>query len=182
MRKLLPLVLALIGLGGGLGLGLVLRPGPEAELAANPCGEPPGDADGEAVAGSEGDGQATAADMQNAPAEGEEGTATREYVKLNNQFIVPVVQEGTVQALVIMSISLEVAVGESEQVFQMEPKLRDSFLQVMFDHANSGGFDGAYTNSNTMEVLRTALFETARGILGKTVSDVLIIDIVRQDN
>ena len=108
--------------------------------------------------------------------------ATREYVKLNNQFIVPVVQKGTVQSLVILSISLEVALGESEKVFQLEPKLRDSFLQVMFDHANSGGFDGAYTNSNTMEVLRTALFETARGILGKTVSDVLIIDIVRQDN
>lgn len=182
MRKLLPLVLALIGLGGGLGLGLVLRPDPMAELAANPCGELPSDTEGDAAAGTEAEGHATAAGKGGAHAESEEGMATREYVKLNNQFIVPVVQQGTVQALVILSISLEVAAGESEQVFKMEPKLRDSFLQVMFDHANSGGFDGAYTNSNTMEVLRTALFETARGILGKTVSDVLIIDIVRQDN
>ncbi len=180
MRKLLPLVLALIGLGGGLGLGLALRPGPEAELAANPCGTTPTDAQG--GSGTEGEGHATAPGEGGAHAEGEEGVATREYVKLNNQFIVPVVQKGTVQSLVILSISLEVALGESEKVFQLEPKLRDSFLQVMFDHANSGGFDGAYTNSNTMEVLRTALFETARGILGKTVSDVLIIDIVRQDN
>lgn len=182
MRKLLPLVLALIGLGGGLGLGLALRPGPKTELAANPCGTAPADAQGASEAGLDGKGSTAATGEGGTNAEGEGGAATREYVKLNNQFIVPVVEQDTVQSLVILSVSLEVALGESEKVFKMEPKLRDSFLQVMFDHANSGGFEGAYTNSNNMEVLRTALFETARGILGKTVSDVLITDIVRQNN
>ncbi len=172
MRKLLPLVLALIGLGGGLGLGIALRPDPEGQAAPGPCGEVP--QDGQTEAG---------ADMGDADGEEtSEGETTKEYVKLNNQFIVPVVEQGSVHSLVILSISLEVGIGQSEKAFQIEPKLRDSFLQVLFDHANSGGFEGAYTNANNMEVLRTALFETARGIMGKTVSDVLIVDIVRQDN
>ena len=66
-------------------------------------------------------------------------------------------------------------------VYEREPKLRDAFLRVMFDHANAGGFDGAFTNSNQMDVLRRALREVAQKTIGPTASDVLILDIVRQD-
>ncbi|MCX8510060.1 MAG: flagellar basal body-associated FliL family protein [Rhodobacteraceae bacterium] len=172
MRKLLPLLLALIGLGGGVGLGIVLRPVPEAEGPASPCGDM---SSGESEGGQ-------AQDSHGAPEDGEEGLATKEYVKLNNQFIVPVVDKEAVQSMVILSISLEVGVGESDKVYKVEPKLRDSFLQVLFDHANAGGFDGNYTNSNNMDVLRTALLETGQGILGKMLTDVLIVDIVRQES
>jgi len=82
---------------------------------------------------------------------------------------------------VILSISLEVTPGSTESVYAMEPKLRDIFLRVLFDHANAGGFRGAFTQSNTMDVLRSALREAAAATLGKALSDVLIIDIVRQD-
>ncbi len=165
MRKLFPILLALLGLGGGVGAGLMLRPPAEEVVASSPCGN--------GTAGSE-------TDHSTAPQDGE--VPAREYVKLNNQFIVPVVTSGKVEALVILSISLEVTTGTSEKVYLLEPKLRDSFLQALFDHANSGGFDGAFTNSNTMEVLRVALIEVARKSLGSGLSDVLIVDIVRQDS
>ena len=83
--------------------------------------------------------------------------------------------------MVILALSLEVSVGGTEQVYLLEPKLRDVFLQVLFDHANSGGFSGEFTDSTNMVILRDALREAARKTLGKMVSDVLIIDIARQD-
>lgn len=168
MRKLLPLLLALVGLAAGGGAGYLLRP-PAEEVTPNPCG------DADAETGKDDEPAGEAADNDG------EGTL-REYVKLNNQFIVPVVEKGVVEALVILSVSLEVTTGTSQEVYAVEPKLRDNFLQVLFDHANAGGFDGAFTASNTMDILRVALLEAAQSSLGKKVSDVLIVDIVRQDN
>lgn len=105
-----------------------------------------------------------------------------EYVKLNNQFVVPVIAEGRVISLVVLALTVEIKLGEREAVYAREPRLRDAFLQVMFDHANIGGFDGAFTNSSSMDTLRHALKTVAVDSLGPTVKDVLITDIVRQDS
>ncbi len=165
MGKLLPLILALLGLGAGVGAGVLLRPDPEEVHLDNPCGEV-------TPAGGEHD----------APVEDEEAEdASLDYVKLNNQFVVPVVDSGRVASLVVMSLSLEVPAGQTEEIYRREPKLRDAFLQVMFDHANSGGFEGNFTSGGQMNVLRGALREMAQSVLGPTITDVLITDIVRQD-
>lgn len=105
-----------------------------------------------------------------------------EYVKLNNQFVIPVVEDGTVSALVVLALSLEVTTGSTETVFATEPKLRDVFLQVLFDHANAGGFKGSFTDASNLVVLRQALKEVAMQVLGDSVKDVLIVDIARQDS
>lgn len=171
MRKLLPVLLALAGLGAGIGAGLALKPVAE-DAHALPEGEAPGS-------------DAAESSHADQPRPGNEGPAApaadREYVRLNNQFVVPVVSDGRVASLVVMSVSLEVEAGARETVFAMEPKLRDSFLQVLFDHANVGGFDGIFTTSNRLRDLRMALHEAAQSVLGATVSDVLIMDMVRQD-
>ena len=104
-----------------------------------------------------------------------------EYAKLNNQFIVPVVEEGRVTSMVVLTLSLEIAAGQSERIFAQEPKLRDAFLQVLFAHANAGGFRGSFTEPANLMPLRKALLEQAKTILDATVSDVLITDIARQD-
>jgi hypothetical protein len=70
----------------------------------------------------------------------------------------------------------------ASSVYRVEPKIRDAFLTVLFDHANSGGFDGAFTSSGSMEILRRALREAGQKAVGEAVvSDVLITGIVRQD-
>ncbi len=150
IRKLLPIILGLIGLGLGIGAGIFLRPPPE---------------DHEVV-------EEAPIDPALAP----------EYVKLANQFIVPVMAGGKVGSVVILSLSLEVANGTSAEVYNVEPKLRDALLQVMFDHANAGGFEGAYTDGANLLLLRKALLEAAKGVLKDTVTDILIIDIMRQDS
>lgn len=153
LAKLLPILLALTGLGAGVGGGIMLRPVPE----------PP-------------------AEGQEATPSEQEATPAREYVKLNNQFVVPIVEGGRVAALVIMSLSVEVPPGGTEQIFAREPKLRDALLQVMFDHANAGGFRGTFTDGSNMVLLRNALREMAIKTMGPLISDVLIVEIVRQDS
>ncbi|MDT8857984.1 flagellar basal body-associated FliL family protein [Paracoccaceae bacterium Fryx2] len=151
IRKLLPLILALVGLGAGLGAGLLLRP----------AAEPP---DAEAAAAK------AVPEIQ------------PDYVKLNNQFVVPVVENGRVASMVVLSLSLEAKPGSTDLIYAREPKIRDAFLQVLFDHANSGGFRGSFTDGSNLILLRKALLEAARTTMGDLVTDVLIADIVRQDS
>jgi len=168
MKKLiLPIVLLLLGVGGGVGAGLMLSPPPEEELMAeNPCGD--GYAAPEAMVDAAVEPTPVALDQ-------------REYARMNNQFVVPVVMNERVAALIVMSLSIEVETGGQEAVFSHEPRLRDAFLQVMFDHANMGGFNGAFTSSSNMRLLREALKDAADRVMLGHITDVLIVDIVRQD-
>jgi flagellar protein FliL len=173
-RVLLPAILGLAGLGTGVGTGLFFRPpsGTEADTSDTAS------ANAEVLADATGHGNSDAADEGHSGTEGD----APEYVKLNNQFVVPVVEDGLVSAMVVLSLSLEVEPGNTESVYQREPKLRDVFLQVMFDHANTGGFSGSFTDGSNLVVLRTSLKEAAAMVLGTTVRDVLITDIARQDS
>lgn len=163
MGKILPIFLALIGLAAGVGGGMMLRPPPEV-VEINPCGE-----------------------EENAPNPAaeedpeEEGATSSEFVKLNNQFVVPIIESEKVKGLVVLSLSIEVETGSREGVYQREPKLQDALLQTLFDHANRGGFDGVFTQSSRLDTLRTALTESARVVLGPVVIDVEVTNIVRQD-
>ncbi|MFT6451054.1 MAG: hypothetical protein ACJA06_000535 [Halocynthiibacter sp.] len=170
MKKIFPILLALIGLGGGIFAGKLLRPPPIEIVELQPCGDVGSDPK---MASSEHETEPE--DPMGAEHEG------FEYVKLNNQFIIPDVEDGRVAAMVVLSLSLEVSPGGREIVYQREPKLRDAFLQVLFDHANVGGFRGSFTDSSNMSLLRNSLREIAQKTLGEQVSDVLIMDIVRQD-
>jgi hypothetical protein len=104
-----------------------------------------------------------------------------EAAKLSNQFVVPVVRDDRVAAMVVMALSVEVTAGMTSTVFENEPKLRDALLLVLFDHANAGGFDGPFTELSNLETLRAALREAAQAELGADVVDVLITDLARQD-
>lgn len=167
LKKLLPILLALIGIGAGVGAGVALKAPPEEVVEIHPCGPDDHAKDGE--------------HKEAAEAEAEDGTAEFDNVKLNNQFIVPVINGGLVTSLVVLSLSIEVKAGQTEDVYKKEPRLRDAFLQVLFDHANNGGFDGQFTNGNSMILLRSALKEVASKTLGSSLSEVLIHEIVRQD-
>lgn len=182
LRRLLPFLLAVLGLGAGAGAGHYLRPG-GAEAAAGAHGTGTGAAADDAEP-DDGAGQDAPAAEGHGAAAGYEAVAAsgHDYVKFSNQFVVPVVDKGRVSALVILSLNLEVTAGLTETVYQIEPKLRDAFLQVMFDHANAGGFRGTFTDGSNMVFLRKALLEVAQKVMGPDISDVLIVDLVRQDN
>ncbi len=162
MKLLFPLILALLGTGIGAGAGLFLAP----EKVVEDCKD-----DG----------------CQKADKKSEDGKASDEkeeeleYLRLQNQFVIPVVRDELVRSLVVMSLSLETVPEAVDTIYAREPKLRDAFLRVLFDHAYMGGFDGAFTESGRLSLLRVALLEAAQATLGKDVSDILITDIVRQE-
>ncbi len=178
MRKLFPMLLGIAGLLAGGATGLALRPEP---VPMKHAAASPGASAGKTSKAATGK-QEAAAGKAKAPSDGAEGAPSKkDYIKLNNQFIVPLVRGGHVDALVILSLSLEVEPGAGPQIYAIEPKMRDVFLQVLFNHANIGGFEGNFTASDKMQLLRDALLESAKRLLDTTVSDVLISDIVRQD-
>lgn len=167
MKKLLiPIVLGVIGLGAGAGAGLMLRPAPAEDTATYDHAAPA--ARGEAAVPGHGAEQSD----EHAP----------EYVKMSNQFIIPLIRQDRIASVVVLSLSLEVTAGHAEDLYAREPKLRDAFLQVLFDHANTGGFDGAFTESRAIVRLRVRLREVALAQMPDLVSDVLITDIGRQDS
>lgn len=168
--KLLPILLVLIGTGAGVGAGVFLRPPP-----------PPPEEAADAEHGDQHAGKADKTAAKPAKHDAEDGPTDREYIKLNNQFVVPLVEDGRVSSLVAMSLSVEVKPGAKASIATREPKLRDSFLQVMFDHANVGGFRGSITDISNLDVLRAALREVAIRDGGDDVTDVLILEMARQD-
>lgn len=176
LSKLLPILMLVIGVGGGVGAGLMLAPEPEPEMMEAEAGA-------EHAAEEGGSGEAEGhAEAEDAGGHGatEEGSLN-EFTKLNNQFVVPVVERDELNSLVVLSLSLETKPGGSTAVHNFEPKLRDGFLRVLFDHANMGGFRGAFTRSEVMDPLRNSLREEARRFLGNQLVDVLILEIIRQD-
>ncbi|MEJ6393027.1 flagellar basal body-associated FliL family protein [Gymnodinialimonas sp. 2305UL16-5] len=179
MRLLLPIILLIVGVGAGVGAGLILGESAE-EATADPQEQLAADDTYETGESDE---------YENADEEAPEtlprveaANENTEYVRLNNQFVVPIVREGSVRSLVVMGITIETQAGQSSIVFTQEPRLRDTFLRVMFAHANTGGFDGIFTEAAAMAPLREGLLEAAEGILGRAVVyDVLITDLTRQD-
>lgn len=180
MKKLLPLLIALLGLAAGVGAGMALKPAPEPVTAAADC-PPPAEGDGHA--------EATAApcppaDDPFAPVKPAEKKASGElaYVAMDKPFVVPVFAGDKVTAMVVVSLSVETDLEAAPSVEAVKPRLRDGFLKVMFRHANSGGFDGSFTTGRKMEDLKSALLQTARELMTATpVEEVLITEIARQD-
>ncbi len=171
MIKALPVFMLLLGIAAGVGAGYVLQavadPGPDVETL---------------VREAEGTGAATTGAAQ--PVAERTGSAQSrppEYIGFNNQFVIPIVSGDIVTSLVVLSLGIEIDTGQAERVYTSEPKLRDGFLQVLFDHANMGGFRGRFTDGGNMDVLRRSLTEVAQSILGPGVRGVMITDIARQD-
>ncbi len=180
MKRILPIILALVGLAAGTGAGFLLRPDTKPDAAATSGRTAAKGNDGIAPSETSGAASENPAQGNDTPAN-DTGAGAREYVKLDNQFVVPVVDDKHVTALVVLSLSMEVTQGSKQVVFDREPRLRDALLQALFRHANSGGFDGKFTAGQKMLDLRGELLEAAHKVLGPTVTRVLIDDIVRQD-
>lgn len=151
MAKILPILLMVLGLASGLGAGIMLRPAPE------PVAE----------------GEEPEAALPASP------LATALY-PLKGQFLVPIVEDARVASLIVIELALEVDEASIAMVPGKEPLLRDRLLQILFDHANTGGFDGMFTSNNNMTILRSALREGAAQVLGASVvTEVLITNILR---
>lgn len=154
MKKILPILIIILGVIGGLGAGVFLKPAPTAE-------------DGASVASHE---------------EVDEGPpAARSFVKIGRQTIVPVVDDGETQALMLFELAVDVPETKVDEVHRMEPRLRDAFLRELFQMSYTGAFLTDFTEERIIEELRRNLTNAARNYLGHKEAEVLILDVMRQE-
>jgi flagellar FliL protein len=191
MQKIIALVIVIAGLGGGLALGVALRPsggaGPEeaAEVpaegdgAGNAAGAPSGDAADAHYPAVQSFRDRFVADQ--ADDHDGEVSADHDYVKVGRQLIVPLVEGGETRALMLFELALDVPQAMSDRAYSAGPRLRDAFMRELFEMSYTGAFSQTYTDERVIEELRGKLRAAARRLLGNQVADVLILDVVRQE-
>ncbi|MFP7569303.1 flagellar basal body-associated FliL family protein [Marivita sp. S2033] len=162
IKKILPLISLILGLAAGGATAIVLAP----------------TAQDTAVEGGE------AAHERNDVQAGDDHGSTAsdtEIVKLPNQFVVPVILDNRVRAMVILTVALEVEPDQADQVRTLEPKLRDIFLAELFDLAALDGFRDELISRKTLELVKASLTQRAKDVLNHRNVRVLVTDMARQD-
>ena len=155
MKKILALLLIVLGIAGGGAAGVFLKPAPPEDPAKG--------------------------DEQAAAEEDQEASAERNYVKIGRQTIIPVVDDGETRALMLFELAVDVPAGLSGTVHEMEPRLRDAFLRELFQMSYTGAFLTNFTDDHIIEELRRNLTRAAREHIGNKDSEVLILDVMRQE-
>ena len=100
--------------------------------------------------------------------------------ELEGQFLVPLSRMGASAPSWSSNWRWRLTMPPALTVADKEPLLRDRMLQILFDHANIGGFEGMFTANNNMALLRKSLLEAATQVMGDdVVFEVLITNILR---
>ena len=193
MKKLLPLLIPVVALVGGIAAGDWLRPAPEgaghaAEAPAGEHGEAATDAHGsDDHAADRSDHSAPTADHAAASDhggghdDGHGGPVPAEgWFTFPSQFFVPLMRNGDMGAVMILTLTIETPGAELAAMEQQEHRLRDALLRELLIHANTGGFDGNFTSEARLAPLREKLHRAAQASTDLTVKAVLIEDIARQ--
>ncbi|MTH34242.1 hypothetical protein GL279_06455 [Paracoccus limosus] len=183
MKKILMMVLPVLAfLGGAFGGDLLHGSAPPADAAAKGDGgaTPPAKAEAGEVAAT----PAPAAEATPAPAEKEgetDAASAEDWFHFPDQFFVPILRNGSTSAVMVLSLTIEMPAASRAKIEAQEHRLRDALLNALMIQANTGGFDGNFTSTASMDALRSALLAAARKAGGPEISGVLIEDLARQD-
>lgn len=187
MKKILTFLVPVIALGGGIVGGQALRPTDAKEhstAVVDQHGEAPTGHGEEPARKTEDDHgaktsheSASAGHGSSGHGEVAEGPA---WFTFPSQFFVPLMRNGDMGAMMIVTLTIETEATELEKMRQQEHRLRDALLRQLMIQANTGGFDGNFTTEPSQRVLREELLKAARGSTDLKIESVLIEDIARQ--
>ncbi|MEM9705447.1 MAG: flagellar basal body-associated FliL family protein [Pseudomonadota bacterium] len=172
MAKILPLILQLIFVAGGVFAGFAIKPS-NAPADAHAASEDKHKEEKKAHGGGK-------KDKGEKEDEKSSGAISVSYVKFGRQFVVPILAENTPSHVVVLDINIEMPSGASESVYPLEPKLRDALLTVLFRLSNEGKLGPDMLVSSNMEALRAELLYAAQSIIGDKAKRILILNIARQ--
>lgn len=111
----------------------------------------------------------------------EQSEGEADFAPLPSQFVIPLTEEGRVRGMVAVNLAVRLLPDKIDTFEDQEPRLRDVYIDVLFRHASSGGFDGDFTSGQAMVDLRSALDRATRERLGDIADRVLITNLARQD-
>lgn len=103
------------------------------------------------------------------------------YLKFKRQFVVPVMNGGEIEALVIMNLNYELDSDAPENIYTYEPKLRDAIMRELLSLSDQEIFGENLTTPQSYEMLRSTLLRAGKQVVPEGIRDVLILDLARQD-
>ncbi|MEM9234498.1 MAG: flagellar basal body-associated FliL family protein [Pseudomonadota bacterium] len=163
LNKILPIVITLVAVGGAGFAAMTLKGGPAPAA-------PSAKADGH------GDGHGNVKEVQ-----GEEKGSGFGYFNFRRNFIVPVVGSSRVEALILISVSIEMEEEKIEEAQLREPNIRDAFMKSLLAMSHEGMFNQDITNPDVYSEIQKRLMETAKVSIDQNVKSVLLVDFARQD-
>ncbi|MCI5047312.1 MAG: hypothetical protein MRY59_07405 [Aquisalinus sp.] len=170
IKKIIPVVLMLVFVTGGIFAADMLKPSPVASAHADGKHEKGDDKDDHDKDGHDEEGGKYDA----------KPTSGNYYFDFSRQFVVPVMENGRVKSLVILDLNLEMDQSEADGMFSMEPKFRDALMRELLALSNDGYFSGQLTDPERYDDIQKALLRAARTVKDEIIS-VLILDIARQE-
>lgn len=208
IRKILPLLLPVLALVGGIAAGTAMTPTKPDKGDAHAAAAA-GDGHGAPAEGKAADDHGAAKDDHAAPAKDDHaapakddghGAAAKDdghgkggkddghggektgpgWFTFPGQFFVPLARNGDMGAMMIITLVLETDAASLGALERQEHRLRDALLRQLLIHANTGGFDGNFTVDRNLQRIREDLLQAARASTDVTIDAVLIEDIVRQ--
>lgn len=112
---------------------------------------------------------------------GEAGSSDVSYFKFTREFVVPIMHDRKVESLVILNINLEVDSEISQQMFSMEPKVRDNVMSTLIELSNDGSTFENITNVESYETIRAMVLQNLQRVISSEIRNVLIVDLAQQD-
>ena len=103
------------------------------------------------------------------------------YYKFSREFVVPIMREGRVKSLVILNINLEADNSISQELFSMEPKLRDNIMTTLVTLSNDGATLENITDPESYETIRSMVLYNLKDVINKGIKNVLILDMAVQN-
>jgi hypothetical protein len=176
IKKLLPVIVILIAalLGGGGGYFAKMQ---TAKAASTDAAADHGDGSGDHAEADDGHGKKDKKKKKGGHGAAEEDTGATSFMKFSRQFVVPVVRQGKPKSMVILDINIEVDNSLDESVYTLEPRLRDALLSRLLALASEDMLPQMLEDADKMDVMKAALLETSRGIIGDAALNILILDI-----
>jgi hypothetical protein len=103
------------------------------------------------------------------------------FIDMERKFVVPLVRGNRVRSLVVVDLRLEVRSAAETRAQELKPKIRDLFLDTLYEMAVAGAFDGDLYSNNVQGEMRTRLLEDAMQVLQDDATGILIGELLRQD-
>jgi len=185
MKFLLPSIIAGAGVIAGAFGGNMLKPTAEAGSPVMAGGDE--DASG---SGQNDDGQAAEGDTYGKKdkkakkdSRSSKSGASKDvsYYKFSREFVIPIMRDGQVTALVILHIQLEVDSSIESSLFSMEPKLRDNIMTTLVEISHDGHLFDNLTEPESYESIRALVLEGLKTVKSEGIENILILDMARQD-
>lgn len=171
IKKLLPIIVILIGAIVGGGGGYFAK----TQTAKAASSEVHAEAAGDHDEADKGHGKKEKKKKGGHGAEEETGATS--FMKFSRQFVVPVVERGKPKSMVILDINIEIDNTLDESVYTLEPPLRDALLSRLLALSSQGMLPQLLEDSEKLEATKAALLETSREIIGEAALSILILDI-----